>query len=159
MLGHKIYYKIDTGQVIFDRGEMMGNVRETSLSEDLSTYLMLKSTPIENLGVITIEHGQRTAEIANMGSMKVIDGQLVIYPRLTMATNKTSIAVDEVATIAVNTQDECMVEFTADNGAPAQIQTVNKIAILEFSSELTGKYAITASTELYGQGSVTVEVI
>lgn len=156
----KLFYLKSTGIVLdnVDGDEVFKNAHETTIEEAFKDRPNLQGINPSTIEVLELSYYHRREEILNSGSMKVIDGELVIYPRLSILTDKTSILTAEIATITVTTQDDCIVNFKVDDGEEIPIQTVNKQASFTFESEVPDNYLITATTELYGSGSVEVVV-
>lgn len=57
-IGSKIYYLISNGNVIFDAGDMMGCVVETSFDEDYNNYTDLSKYAKESIGCLKLEYGE-----------------------------------------------------------------------------------------------------
>lgn len=148
IIGRKIYFN-NTGEVLLVTGELMGNVRETTLEEDIETYSELQG--IEGLDFIQLQYGERANEFSNAGSMKVKNGELIIYPRITIQTDKTQIRADGIDTVTITSEQ---VEYFSVNSEGEY--TVNPFL---FSSTVEGIYTITAHSTLYGQNSVTIDVV
>lgn len=145
-IGRKLYYDAE-GKVLLDTGEMYGDVRLTSIDEDIQAYPVLQG---KSFSVLQLPYGARADEFANMGSMKVINGELIIYPRLTIQADKTQITADGVDTATI----------TADQAEAFSVDGVDyTVNPLLFSSEVKGKYTITAKSTLYGSNSIIIEVI
>jgi hypothetical protein len=134
-IGRRIYYEVETGIVLWDKGEMSGNVFETTVEEDINTNPALQN---KNIDYIDLAYGERSEEFKNIGSMKIVDGKLVIYPKFNIEI------VDSF--IKVSTQDNCLVKFHF-NSHLVEVQTINKEAIVEIPS---GSFYVLVFTELYG---------
>lgn len=159
-MGRKIYFNKLTGNILLDTGERMGNVRETTLDEDMNTYSILQQS---NFDYIQLPYGYKSEEFSNMGSYKIdiTTRELIIYPRLTIQTDKPQIQADtlDTTTITVNTQNDCAVKFQVNDGTIYDIQTINKVATFQFSTDIIGTHIIKATNDLYGANSVQVEAI
>lgn len=152
-IGKRIYYEKSTGNVILDKGEMQGSVIETTQPEDFAIFPGLLGKDPSSIDFLQLSYGERADEFDNMGSMRV-DPQtreLIIYPRLTISTDKTQIQANGTDT-AIITSDQAE-NFSVDGG---QEYAVNPF---QFASTIPGVYAITAKSTLYGQNSLTVEVV
>ena len=57
-IGRKIYYEKNNGVVIWDKGEMDGDVRETTLEEDLITMPVLGLIDPNQLGIKRLDYGE-----------------------------------------------------------------------------------------------------
>ena len=56
-IGRKIYYGKSNGLVIWDKGEMTGNVIPTTLEQDMGAMPVLGLLPSEEIGVVEFEYG------------------------------------------------------------------------------------------------------
>jgi len=165
-VGHKIYYEKTNGIIIWDKGEMSGDVRETTLAEDEATMPELVTLDAAgNLGVLQLDYGARDNEFANLGTYHVDITQtppvLVIYPHFTMTVDKTTIVPDgtDKATITVTVPDTTTahaIVFTSSTGVTETINTVGGIAILTATTLSTERVTITATSDLYGAGSIVI---
>ena len=81
-IGKRIYYDKVTGNIILDTDKMNGNVENVTIQSDFEIYPELKNRTLENTGIIQLAYGERGTEFSNMGSMRVENGQLIIYPRV-----------------------------------------------------------------------------
>lgn len=57
-IGRKIYYEKTTGNVILDTGECWGDVVETTMEQDFTSYTVLAERVPETVGVISLDFGQ-----------------------------------------------------------------------------------------------------
>jgi hypothetical protein len=57
-IGRKIYYERTNGVIIWDKGEMAGDVRETTLEEDIQAMPILTLISPEQLGVKQLAYGE-----------------------------------------------------------------------------------------------------
>jgi hypothetical protein len=57
-IGRKIYYEKANGIVIWDKGEMSGDVRETTFEEDKNTMPILTLIDADQLGVKQLNYGE-----------------------------------------------------------------------------------------------------
>lgn len=149
-IGRKLYFDT-TGKLLLDTGERMGDVRETSLEEDFAVFPQLQGLTATDVVVKQLGYGDRADEFMNMGSVRLIDDVVVIYPRLTILADRPQIESDGID-MATITSDHAQT-FSVDGG---EEYAVNPFL---FSSTVEGTYVITAKSELYGQNSVTVEVV
>lgn len=56
-IGRKVYFEKTNGIVIWDKGEMSGDVQETTLEQDMITVPTLTLVPEGQLGVVQFEFG------------------------------------------------------------------------------------------------------
>ncbi|WP_058303456.1 hypothetical protein [Gorillibacterium timonense] len=57
-IGRRIYYDKTTGNIIQDTSERSGDVIETSIEQDFTTYASLVERVPETVGLIQMEYGQ-----------------------------------------------------------------------------------------------------
>lgn len=57
-IGRKIYYEKTNGVIIWDKGEMAGDVRETTLEEDKITMPVLTLIDSNQLGIKQLTFGE-----------------------------------------------------------------------------------------------------
>ncbi|UWG95513.1 hypothetical protein LPY66_11325 [Dehalobacter sp. DCM] len=154
-IGRKIYYDT-SGSILWDKGEMSGDVRETSYNEDLAVLPAI----VDAAGFIQLGYGERTEEFKTMGSMRVIDGNLVIYPRINISASKLEVVADGVdyALITVSGVEVGGVVFSIDGVSLVQaVSAVDEVATLEFATNAIGSFVIVASTERNGAAMVAVK--
>lgn len=71
MIGKKIYYDINTGEVLLIMPEMGGEYRETTFEEDYNTYKVLNERLINTIGCIQLECGQYAEDFAQCNGYRV----------------------------------------------------------------------------------------
>lgn len=71
MIGKKIYYDINTGEVLLIMSEMGGEYRETTFEEDYNTYKVLNERLINTIGCIQLEYGQYAEDFAQCNGYRV----------------------------------------------------------------------------------------
>ena len=71
MVGKKIYYDINTGEVLLIMPEMGGEYRETTFEEDYNTYKVLNERLINTIGCIQLEYGQYAEDFAQCNGYRV----------------------------------------------------------------------------------------
>ena len=71
MIGKKIYYDINTGEVLIIMSEMGGEYRETTFEEDYNTYKVLNERLINTIGCIQLEYGQYAEDFAQCNGYRV----------------------------------------------------------------------------------------
>ena len=159
-IGRKLYFDFE-GSLLLDTGERKGNVRETTIDEDFQTFPQLQDLTQDNVQLVQLFYGEKVGEFTDIGFIKLANGKIVIYPRLTISVDKLQIKADAIDTamITVTTQNDCIVTFKVNNGAFYNIQTINKIATFQFATDIVGTHTMEASNELYGANSVQVETI
>lgn len=70
-IGRKIYYELATGNVVTDTGERSGEVVETTIAEDFSTYTALAGRIPESVGVLQLEYGQYADDFAQCNGYRI----------------------------------------------------------------------------------------
>ena len=70
-IGRRIYYDKATGNIILDKGEMVGAVIETTIDQDFETYQALKERVRDTVGVIQLEYGQYAQDFAECNGYRV----------------------------------------------------------------------------------------
>jgi hypothetical protein len=156
-IGRKIYYDTETGTILWDKGELTGFVHETTIEEDYPNGIPT------NLGVIQLAYGERSTEFRDFGSMRVINGQLVVYPRLSIETEFTTIPADgvtvtRIAALVADSTYTGVIHFSVDGEQWFPVNANNGVAIFEFASEIAGNYTILARNDLYGVNGIGVGV-
>ncbi|NNV04771.1 hypothetical protein [Brevibacillus sp. MCWH] len=71
MIGKKIYYDINTGEVLLIMPEMCGEYRETTFEEDYNTYKVLNERLINTIGCIQLEYGQYAEDFSQCNGYRV----------------------------------------------------------------------------------------
>lgn len=61
-IGRKIYYEKTNGVVIWDKGEMEGDVRETTFEEDCTVIPVLTLIDSNQLGILQLNFGDYQEE-------------------------------------------------------------------------------------------------
>lgn len=70
-IGRRIYYDKATGNIILDKGEMMGSVVKTSVTHDFETFTVLQERVRETVGVKELEYGQYTQDFAECNGYRI----------------------------------------------------------------------------------------
>jgi hypothetical protein len=161
-IGRRLYYEKATGKILVDKGDMQGDVRETTFDEDTLVYNALAGYTEETVGVFQLEFGERVNEFINVGSMLVLNNELIIYPRINITTDKSNIIADGIdsTTITVTIQDTFnphVINFNVNDGEPVTVNTENGIAVLQFDTTLPGDYIIKAESNLYGSNLIVIK--
>lgn len=64
-LGRKIYYETTNGVVVYDRGEMSGDVQETTQEQDAAIVPLIAALAGKNaLGCLALAYGQDSDKFA-----------------------------------------------------------------------------------------------
>jgi hypothetical protein len=160
-VGRKIYYDKLTGNILLEKGEMFGAVRETTKEEDFRTYKELMDYNPENVGEIQLAYGERSDEFIKGGSMEVKYKTLHIYPRLQIAADKAQVVADGTDEVTVTiTIDDKTKSYVVDLRLledTYQVDVVDGKGTFTFSAEIEGTYTLTASSEKWGTNSVTIK--
>jgi hypothetical protein len=164
-IGRKIYYFVSDGTFLCDTGESCGEVRETTKSEDMEFFPQLQGYTDAQVDFIQLAYGERAAEFSNLGTMHVditaAPPTLIIYPHFSMVADKATITPDGIDSVTVtvtiaDTATAHPIIFTSSTGDAQTINTVNGVAELTVTSTSTEGVTITASSDLYGTGSITI---
>lgn len=70
-IGKRIFYDIETGNVIVDTGERQGFVKPTTVEQDINTYQALKERVRETFDYIELEFGQYAQDFAECSGYRV----------------------------------------------------------------------------------------
>ena len=70
-IGRKIYYEKSNGIVIWDKGEMSGDVAQTTFQQDCEVMPVLTMIDANQLGVLELEYGALSQEFSNCNGFKV----------------------------------------------------------------------------------------
>ena len=70
-IGRKIYYEKANGVVIWDKGEMSGDVQETTLEQDMQAMPVLTLIPADQLGVLQLDFGAYSEQFRTAKGYKV----------------------------------------------------------------------------------------
>lgn len=70
-IGRKIYYEKSNGVVIWDKGEMAGDVRETTLEEDKEVMPILTLIDSNQLGVKQLNYGELAENFINCKGYRI----------------------------------------------------------------------------------------
>jgi hypothetical protein len=67
-IGRKIYYNKSTGEVVWDKGEMSGSVRDTTFDEDMAVMSEIDS---DDIAVMTLEYGEKAEQFRTSGEFTI----------------------------------------------------------------------------------------
>ncbi|WII36906.1 hypothetical protein [Paenibacillus thiaminolyticus] len=70
-IGRKIFYELSTGNVIFVREEMSGNVIESTIDQDFDSFSALAGYNRHAVNVIQLEYGQYAEDFATCSGYRV----------------------------------------------------------------------------------------
>lgn len=70
-IGRRIYFDVSTGNVIMDKGEMNGDVVETTVEEDILIYSVLIERNRDSFDFIELEYGQFAQDFAQCNGFRV----------------------------------------------------------------------------------------
>jgi hypothetical protein len=89
-IGRSIVYRLDTGEIIFNSGEMVGNILDILINERFADYDATKH------GVINLEFGELNDEFDESNSVEVDtkSNKLVFNKKTTYKVDKTEIIGD-----------------------------------------------------------------
>ncbi|MGD0032560.1 hypothetical protein SLT67_14425 [Paenibacillus illinoisensis] len=72
-IGSKIYYELNTGNVLVNTGERSGDVIMTTTEQDFISYVQLSERVPNTVGMIQLEYGEYAADYAEGGIIARID--------------------------------------------------------------------------------------
>lgn len=70
-IGRKIYYEKTNGVIIWDKGEMTGDVQETTLEEDKIAMPILGLIPEDQLGIKQLAYGELADQFITCNGYKI----------------------------------------------------------------------------------------
>lgn len=70
-IGRKIYYEKTNGVIIWDKGEMEGDVRETTFEEDCGVMPVLTLIDSNQLGILQLNFGDYQEEFLTCRGCKI----------------------------------------------------------------------------------------
>lgn len=70
-IGRKVYFDINTGNVIFDTGERQGFVIPTTIEQDIATFKELSERNRETFDFIELEYGQYAQDFAECNGYRI----------------------------------------------------------------------------------------
>lgn len=75
-IGRKIYYDLETGNVILNTGERSGDVVESTIDQDFASYQILNERVRETVGVITLAYGEYKESFQSASGYRIENGGL-----------------------------------------------------------------------------------
>lgn len=151
-IGRRLFYNLLDGLIIQDAGERQGDVIETSYLTDFPAY------DVSIHGVIGLSYSERSEEFNNMGTYKVVNDQLVIYPKVAIQSDKQTILNDGVDTAIITatvTEDMTLVFTVFDTNY--SVDTVNGVGSLEVTTTAIGEITVSVVAGKFGSNAVTVK--
>lgn len=70
-VGRKIYYDNRTGNVLIDTGEMQGNVKSTTIAQDIEAYSILSQLNRDAFEVLELSYGKWSEDFLNASGYRV----------------------------------------------------------------------------------------
>jgi len=70
-IGRKIYYDLQTGNVILDTGERQGSVVQTTIEQDIQAYTVLSERNRETFDVLELEFSQYAKDFNESNGYRV----------------------------------------------------------------------------------------
>lgn len=120
IVGRKIYFDKETGNVILTTSQMMGVVVGTTIEQDIASYKELNERVRETFDVIELEYGEYEQDFAESISYRVNPETKELEfayregeepPEVPVYQKPLSEKVNELET-QVNTQNEAIAELT-----------------------------------------------
>lgn len=124
-IGRRIYYDNTTGNVIYDSGEVSGDVRRVSVEDEVKYIKALRDRVRESFDYIELEYGEFSQDFAECTSYKVdVESKEVLFnyekvEREPVYKAPLSVEVRNLSR-TVSEMDEILLELIFDN-------TINKI--------------------------------
>lgn len=70
-IGRRIYFDLETGNVLVDTGERQGSVRPTTTEQDIATYKVLNERVIGTFAYIELPYGQYAQDFRECNGYRV----------------------------------------------------------------------------------------
>lgn len=70
-IGRRIYFDLQTGNVLIDTGERQGNVRKTTIEQDVTAYTSLSERNRETFDYIELEYGNYAQDFAECNGYRI----------------------------------------------------------------------------------------
>lgn len=141
LIGSKVYYSLNSGNVIQITPEFAGTVSETTKEQDFALYKALAETISESVGMIQLEYGAYTFDRFKGGEIVSIDldtkEPLWKYP--------VEPGVEPIPpTISLESQISALKQRQAESDARneklAEENTLNQIALMEMHALLLSTF-------------------
>lgn len=131
-IGMKVYYDLNSGNVIVITPESAGIVVETTREQDFKLYKVLDDKVSESVGMIQLEHGEYSLDRAEGGVIERVDLEtlrpLFSYPgSITQEPQFPSISFSD----KVSDLTRKLFEANEQNEKLAEENTLNQIALME----------------------------
>lgn len=80
-IGRRIYYEIETGNIILNTGERTGDVIETTVEQDFSSYAALSERIPETVGVLSLSYGDYKRDFSESNGVRVdvLNGNALLF--------------------------------------------------------------------------------
>lgn len=79
-IGRKIYFDLETGNIIVDTGERQGSVVPTTVEQDIAAYKDLSERVIGTYAYIELAFGQLAQDFAESNGYRIIVGMIPELP-------------------------------------------------------------------------------
>lgn len=70
-IGRRIFYDITTGNIVFDKGEMLGSVIATTIEQDIATYTALSERNRDTFDVLELPYGAYSQDFRECNGYRV----------------------------------------------------------------------------------------
>lgn len=70
-IGRRIYYETKTGNIILNKGEKQGYVKETTVEDDIETFKVLSERNRDTFDYIELEYGEYAQDFAECNGYRV----------------------------------------------------------------------------------------
>lgn len=71
LLGRRIYFDSTTGQVLIDLGERKGDIKPTTIEQDILSYKVLSERNRESFDYIQLEYGEFNQDFLSSNSYRI----------------------------------------------------------------------------------------
>jgi len=110
-IGRKIYYNKTTGEVVWDKGEMSGGVRETTFEEDKAIMPEIESADIV---LMTLPYGDKKEEFRVCGGFTVDHKtQKITFKERKIEVEKTEIEILQEENTALKAEKATLLQTIA----------------------------------------------
>lgn len=131
-IGMKVYYDLNSGNVIVITPESAGIVVETTREQDFKLYKALDDKVPESVGMIQLEHGEYSLDRAEGGLIERVDLE-TLKPLFSYPNSVTQ--EPQIPTISLSDQisdlTQKLFEANEQNEKLAEENTLNQIALME----------------------------
>lgn len=138
-IGRKIYYDKTTGNIVFDKGEMLGSVIATTIEQDIATYAALSERNRDTFDVLELPYGAYSQDFAECNGYRVNVETKTLefsYPD----PNEPTLEQPYQAPLSeqVKNHEATILEMTAYSAAQDERLVMQEQALLELTTTIAG---------------------